>query len=53
MKKLTQELQELKALLINGIVSKDYYFKELDELIKYARNKEEITLINSYKDLDV
>ena len=52
MKKLIQQLQELKALFVNGIVSKEWYNKELDELIRYANSKEEIEIIHSYKDID-
>ena len=52
MKKLIQELQELKALLTNNIVSKEWYYRELDEMLKHARGKEEIALINQYKNLD-
>ena len=50
---LTQKLQELKAMVLNGIVSKEWYFRELDELIKYADNKTEIKLINQCKDLQI
>lgn len=52
MKKLIQQLQELKALYTNGIVSKEWYIRELSELIRYANNKEEIELIHSYMDID-
>lgn len=52
MSRLIQDLQELKALLISGIISKEYYFREIDEMLKYANNRDEIALINSYKNLD-
>lgn len=51
--KLNQDLQELKALFINGVVSKEWYLREIDDRIRYASNKEEIELINKYKDLDI
>ena len=53
MYRLIEKLQELKALLENNIVSKEWYYRELDELIRYAKNKDEIKMINTYKDLDI
>ena len=53
MKRLVSELEELKALFINNIITKEYYIRELDDLIRYANDKEEIKLIQSYRDLDI
>ena len=47
--KLQSELQQLKALLLNGIITRDWYYRELDEMIKYASNQDEIKMINAYK----
>ena len=53
MNRLIEQLQELKALLTNRVISKEWYYRELDELIKYAGNKDEIKIINEYKDLEI
>lgn len=53
MKKLISELRRLEELFINGVISKENYLRELDELIKNAKNKDEISLIHKYKDLEV
>ena len=53
MKKLNRYLQELKSKYLTGIITKQQYLRELDDMIKYAENREQIEFINSYKDLDI
>ena len=53
MKRLISKLEELKSLFINNIISKEYYMRELDDLIKYANDKDELKLIHSYRDLEI
>ena len=49
MNKIYETLQRLKSLLTLKVITKEEYYRELDELIRYAKNKEEIKAINSYK----
>ena len=49
MKELNKKLLELKSMLTLQVITKEEYYRELDDLIRYANSKEEIKIINSYK----